>query len=83
MLRRSLLSCWADGEGIDDLVDRLQQLDNDDPDGVQGAESRLAVWFSVTESGNSRLVDEADPVLTGLSEELRARLTSTSQSVED
>lgn len=81
MLRRSLLSRWAAGGGIDDLVDRLQQLDINDPDGARGAEARLSVWFSVTEPGNGRLVGGADPVLTGLSAELRARLTSTPRSV--
>ena len=61
---------------------RLQSLDRSDPDGAQGVDSRLAVWFSFADPGNGRLVTEDDPVLTGLSDELRNRLANTARSVQ-
>lgn len=44
---------------------------------------RLAVWFSFADPGNGRLVTENDPVLTGLSNELRNRLAGTTRLVQD
>lgn len=74
MLRRSLLERWA-GQGVpSDLEHRLQSLDHSDPDGAQGVEARLAIWFAFADPGDGHLVDENDPVLTALSEELRGRL---------
>ena len=63
--------------GPHDLLHRLQSLDRSDPDGAQGVEARLAVWFSFADPGDGRLVTENDPVLTGLSSELRTRLAGT------
>ena len=82
-LRRSLLAQWTDQGEADGLVERLQQLDSDDPEGAQGVESRLAVWFSFADPGDGRLVTDTDPLLDGLSEELRARLAGASRPVED
>lgn len=82
-LRRSLLALWAQHAGPDELVDQLHQLDGEDPDGARGVESRLAVWFSFADPSDGRLVAEADPVLTGLSAELRDRLAATSRTVDD
>ncbi len=73
-LRHALLAQWAQQDGVDDLVHRLQTLDHSDPDGAQGVDARLAVWFSLADPGDGRLVSEQDPVLTGLSDELRNRL---------
>ena len=81
-LRRSLLAQWTEHAEPDELVERLHQLDSDDPDGAQGVESRLAVWFSFADPGTGHLVTQTDPVLNGLSEELRTRLTDTSRAVE-
>ena len=82
-LRRSLLAQWTDQGEADGLVERLQQLDSDDPEGAQGVESRLAVWFSFADPGDGRLGTDTDPLLDGLSEELRARLAGASRPVED
>lgn len=76
-LRRALLAQWATNAGPDDLVDRLQSLDRSDPDGEQGVEARLAVWFAHSEPSGGQLVAENDPVLAGLSNELRSRLAAT------
>lgn len=82
-LRRALLAQWADRAGPHDLLHRLQSLDRSDPDGAQGVEARLAVWFSFADPGDGRLVTENDPVLTGLSNELRNRLAGTTRLVQD
>jgi len=63
-------------------VPRLQSLDRSDPDGALGVDSRLAVWFSFADPGDGRLVAEDDPVLVGLSDELRNRLANTARSVQ-
>ena len=73
-LRHALLAQWAEHGGAHDLVRRLRRLDHSDPDGVQGVEARLTVWFSFADPGDGRLVTEDDPVLTGLSDELRNRI---------
>ncbi len=62
---------------------RLQSLDRLDPDGAQGVDARLAVWFSFADPGDGGIVTEDDPVLTGLSDELRNRLAGTARSVQD
>jgi hypothetical protein len=64
-------------------VHRLQSLDRSDPNGAQGADARLTVWFSFADPGDGRLVTEDDPVLTGLSDELVNRLAGTARSVQD
>ncbi len=83
MLRRALLAQWADRAEPHDLEHRLQSLDRSDPDGAQGVESRLAIWFSFADPGDGRLVSENDPVLTGLSDELRQRLADAARQVQD
>ena len=82
-LRHALLAQWADRAGAHELVHRLQSLDRSDPDGVQGVEARLTVWFSFADPGDGPLVAEDDPVLTGLSDELRKRLAGTARLVQD
>ncbi len=82
-LRHALLAQWAERAGAHELVDRLQSLDRSDPDGAQGVEARLAVWFSFADPGDGRLVAEGDPVLTGLSDELRNRLAGTARPTQD
>ena len=82
-LRRSLLTRWAHHAEPDELVDRLRALDRSDPEGAQGVEARLAVWFALTGPDDGRLVDENDPVLTGLSDELRTHLAATTRPVPD
>ena len=62
---------------------RLQSLDRSDPDGALGVDARLTVWFSFADPGDGRLVTEDDPLLTGLSDELRNRLAGTARSVQD
>ncbi len=64
-------------------MQRLQSLDHSDPAGAKGVEARLTVWFSFADPGDGRLVTEDDPVLTGLSEELRNRLAGTARSAQD
>ena len=64
-------------------MQRLQSLDRADPDGAQGVDARLTVWFSFADPCDSQLVTEDDPVLTGLSDELRNRLAGTARSVQD
>lgn len=54
-----------------------------DPDGAQGVEARLAVWFSFADPGDGQLVTEDDPVLSGLSDELRNRLAGTARPAPD
>ncbi len=83
MLRRALLAQWADRGEPHDLEHRLQSLDRSDPDGAQGVESRLAIWFSFVDPGDGRLVSENDPVLTELSNELRHRLAGTARRAQD
>lgn len=73
-LRHALLSTWAEGSGADDLDARLASLDRSDPQGARGVDARLAIWFTIADPGNGRLVRDNDPVLTGLSDELRNRL---------
>jgi hypothetical protein len=58
-------------------------LDRSDPDGALGVEARLAVWFSFADPSDGRLVTEGDPVLTGLSDELRTRLAGTDRSAQE
>lgn len=82
-LRHALLAQWAEDAGTDELVDRLRTLDHSDPEGAQGVEARLTVWFSIADPGDGRLVDERDPVLTGLSYDLRKRLADTVRPVHD
>ena len=82
-LRHALLAQWSGGAGTYELVRRLQSLDRSDPDGAEGVEARLAVWFSLADPGDGRLVTEDDPVLTGLSDELRTRLAGTTRSAQD
>jgi hypothetical protein len=82
-LRHALLTKWSEGAGTHELVHRLQSLDRSDPDGAQGVDARLTVWFSFADPGDGRLVTEDDPVLTGLSDELRKRLAGTARSVQD
>ena len=83
MLRRALLTQWAARGEPHDLEHRLRSLDRSDPDGAQGVEARLAIWFSFVDPGDGRLVSENDPVLTGLSNELRHRLAGTVRRVQD
>lgn len=79
-LRQALLAQWAERSEVDGLIDRLQSLDHSDPDGAQGVESRLAVWFLFADPGDGQLVTEDDPVLVGLPDELRHRLAVVSRS---
>ena len=73
-LRHALLAQWTRHTGDDDLVGRLRSLDRTDPDGAQGVDARLAIWFSFADPGDGRLVTQDDPVLVGLADELRNRL---------
>ncbi|MFT6764510.1 MAG: hypothetical protein ACJAXA_003179 [Candidatus Aldehydirespiratoraceae bacterium] len=82
-LRHALLAKWGEGAGTYELVRRLHSLDRLDPDGEQGVESRLGVWFSFADLSNGQLVSEDDAVLTGLSDELRTRLAGISRPVLD
>ena len=76
-LRHALLAQWDEHVGADDLVRRLRRLDHSDPEGAQGAEARLAIWFSFADPGDGRLVAEDHPALVGLSEPFRNRLGAT------
>ena len=82
-LRHALLAQWDGHGGSDDLVRRLRRLDHSDPEGIRGLEARLAVWFCFADPGDGRLVTEDDPVLTGLSEELRDRLAGMARPAQD
>jgi hypothetical protein len=82
-LRHALLAQWSERARAHKLVLRLQSLDLADPDGAQGVDARLAVWFSFADPGDGRLVTEDDPVLTGLSDELRKRLAGTVRPAQD
>lgn len=82
-LRQALLAQWAEHGGADELVRRLRRLDHSDPDGAQGVEARLAVWFSFADPGDGRLVADDDPLLTGLSDEFRSRLAGTARPSAD
>ena len=68
---------WRSGvnttERMNSFVD-YASLDAADPDGALGVDARLAVWFSLSEPRDGRLVDESDPLLAGLPDDLRARL---------
>lgn len=81
-LRHALLAQWGEHGGVPELVHELQLLDDSDPDGVQGVEARLSVWFEFADPGDGRLVTEGDPILTGLSEELRTRLASITRPAQ-
>ena len=83
MLRRALLAQWVNRIDPHDLEHRLRSLDRSDPDGAQGVEARLAIWFSFVDPGNGQLVSENDPVLTGLSNELQHRLAGTARRMQD
>jgi len=76
MLRRSLLTQWTDDGEPHDLQRQLRALDRSDPHGAQGVEARLAIWFAFADPGDGGLVAEDDPVLTGVSDELRHRLAA-------
>jgi hypothetical protein len=39
-----------------------------------GADARLTIWFTFADPGDGRLVADDDPLLAGLSDELRNRL---------
>ena len=82
-LRHALLAQWAEHTGAHDLVRQLRRLDQSDPDGAQGVEARLAVWFALADPGDGRLVTEDDPVLIGLSDQLRNRLAETARPAQD
>ena len=75
-LRHALLAKWSELAGADELGDRLESLDYSDPDGDLGVDSRIAVWFSYADPVDGHLVTEDDPVLVGLSDELRTRLST-------
>ncbi len=81
-LRHALLAKWAEHNGTYELVRRLQSLDRSDPDGAQGVDARLAVWFSFGEAGDGPIVTEDDPVLIGLSDQLRTRLTAIARPAQ-
>ncbi len=78
-LRHALLARWGAQDGTYELVRRLQSLDRSDPNGAEGVESRLAVWFAAVDPHDGRLVAENDPVLDGLSDPLRAALIAMSR----
>lgn len=78
-LRHSLLSQWEANAGTDELVDRLRELDRADPSGELGVEARLAIWFTHADPGDGRLVRASDPVLGGLSDELREHLAGVTR----
>lgn len=74
-LRKALIATWADEGGADELAYQLESLDLVDPEGAEGVESRLAFWFLFADPDDGQLVAENDPVLAGLSDEFRQRLT--------
>lgn len=76
MLRKALIATWADDGGGDELAYQLESLDLVDPEGAEGVESRLAFWFLFADPDDGQLVAEDDPVLAGLSSELRQRLAA-------
>ncbi|MEP1124898.1 MAG: hypothetical protein ABJH68_13525 [Ilumatobacter sp.] len=80
-MRRALLATWAGHTGDDDLVRRLRRLDHADPDGAQGVDARLAVWFEPVDPGDGTLVAANDPVLVGVSEEPRGRLAAMLRAI--
>lgn len=82
-LRHALLAQWAEHTGDHDLVRRLRRLDHSDPEGSLGVEARLAIWFSFADPGDGRLVSDDDPLLVGLSDGLRNRLTGTVRPAQD
>lgn len=82
-LRHALLAQWTERATDKQLVDRLRLVDRSDPDGALGAEARLAVWCYFTDPGDGRLIDADDAVLTGLSDELRARLSEATRPATD
>ncbi|MGB3737069.1 MAG: hypothetical protein WA964_19095 [Ilumatobacter sp.] len=82
-LRQALLARWAEHDGTYELVRRLQSLDSSDPDGALGAEARLAVWLSFAEPVDGRLIAATDPVMAGISDELRDRLAGVQRPPQD
>jgi|GEM_PF-2253061 len=82
-LRHALLAEWADDDGILELVHLLKSLDEIDPQGDLGAEARLAFWFTQVDPGDGHLVAADHPVLTDLSDEFCARLTSMTRTPTD
>jgi hypothetical protein len=82
-LRHALLAQWAEHAGARELVHRLQSLDRSDPDGALGVDARLMVWFSFADPSDDQLVAADDPVLSGLSDELRNRIAGIARSVQD
>lgn len=82
-LRKALLSQWRDGDGAEVLVERLEALDESDPEGAEGVESRLAAWFSFAGPHEGPLVTKDDSVLTGLSDELRSTLAGIARTEQE
>jgi hypothetical protein len=82
-LRHALLAQWGRHGGAQELVHRLRSLDRSDPDGAQGVDARLAIWFSGSDPGDGRLVSEDDPVLIGLSDDFRNRLAGTARPAQN
>ena len=70
-LRRALLEQWADRARIQQLAQQLQSLD------AAATDAQLAAWFRFADPGSGELVAGDDALLAGLSDELRARLSTT------
>lgn len=82
-LRHSLIAQWSERAGAHKLDLELQSLALLDPDEAESVEARLAVWFSLADPEDGRLVTEDDPVLAGLSDELRKRLAGIARPLKD
>ena len=81
-LRQALLARWSEHAGTDELVRRLQSLDDSDPDGARGVDARLVVWFSYGDASEGRLTDD-DSLPDGLSDEFRSRLAEIARAASD
>lgn len=76
-LRRALLAQWDELSRIQLLAQQLASIDPDD------TEARLARWFMLADSTSGELVATDDPLLTGLSDELRTRLSTMPRPATD
>lgn len=81
-LRHALLAQWSEHDGTYELARRLQSLDDADPEGAQGADARLTLWFSFAGPSEQPMVDN-DPLLAELSDEFRSQLADIVRPAAD